>query len=154
MSEEMTNEFDVYYGDLKTDLDLLSDLKKTVGEHNGELRSNLKHILETRGYHKKAMAIIRDIDAMSETERADVLRTLLPMMDAMNDGKWSGEGTDMLDAIDGETQSVIPEGPGLSDAPERTEEAPMEAEVTTEEGLEDFNETSGENVEQLYGDQA
>ena len=105
MSEQMTNEFDVYYGDLKKDLDLLADLKKTVGEHNGDLRSNLKHILETRGYHKKAMAIIRDIDAMSETERADVLRTLLPMMGAMNDGKWSGEGTDMLDAIDGETQT-------------------------------------------------
>lgn len=146
MAEENTNAFDVGYVDLKEDLRVLTDLMKDVGESTGTLRSNLKHILETRGYHKKAMAIIRDIDAMSETGRADVLRTLLPMMSAMNEGKWADEGKDMLGDLDGEA----PESEPMESSPE----ADMDAETTTEEGLEDFNETAGDNVESLHGDVA
>jgi hypothetical protein len=78
----------------------LDDLKDTIGEAAGDLRSELKHILEVGGYNKKAMQIIRDLDYMSSTKLADVLRTLVPMMAAMRAEKWDAEIKDMLDELE------------------------------------------------------
>ena len=143
----MSNEFEVDTDALIGHLSDLAQSKKSISEKSGELSKQLERINETEGYEAQAMAMIRKIDAMSETKRADCLRTFVPMFEGMLLAKWRDE--DMLDALDGETPA--------EDEPEfipETYEAPMEAEATTEEGLEDFNETSGENVEQLYGDQA
>jgi len=78
----------------------LDDLKEMVGEATGELRSELKHFLEVGGYNKKAMQIIRDIDAMSSTKKSDVLRTFIPMLDAMREHKWDAEIKDMLSELE------------------------------------------------------
>lgn len=102
----ISNEFAVDPKDLIEDLSNLSNLKDGVSEATGELRSQIKQILDSRGYHKKALAMIRDLDAMSETKRADVLRTFLPMLNAMRDAKWDSEMKDMLDKLDDEEEEA------------------------------------------------
>ena len=95
--EPTTNEFTVDSEQLQSYLDSLSDDSKAIGEATGTLRANLKAILETEGYHKAAMAMVRKIDAMSETQQADFLRTFKPMFDAMFDAYWSSAQVDLLD---------------------------------------------------------
>jgi len=143
----LSNDFTVDADALEGFLSELTDLKKSVSESAGDLRSRIKSILDQQGYHKKALAVIRDIEAMSETQRADFLRTFNPMLEAMRSLKWDAEGNDMLEGLD---------EPTPSDAPvEQYEDEPdMEAEATTEDGLEDFNETAGDNVEPIHGDAA
>lgn len=92
-----SNQFDVDGKELMAEIVELQDMKTTIGEATGSLRSHLKGILDKKGYHSKALAICRDIDAMSETKRADVMRTLIPMMAAMREQKWDAEIKDMLD---------------------------------------------------------
>lgn len=102
MDGGISNEFAVDGDTLEGFLDELSNLKKSVSESAGDLRSRIKAILDDQGYHKKALATIRDIQAMSETQRADFLRTFNPMLKAMRDLQWDDEGADMVDAIEGE----------------------------------------------------
>lgn len=89
----------INYDDLNNDIDELSGMAKAVSEANGALRSRLNTILETRGYNKKALAIMRQIDGMSETGRADFLRTFEPMLEAMLECKWRAAMADMLEGL-------------------------------------------------------
>lgn len=141
MTEPKTNEFTVDAGELQAEINELKQLQKSSSEKSGDLGARKTAIAERKGYHKAALNMILKIDAMSETNREDYLRTFVPMFEAMNTG-WQGESNDMLDALDADT------------APEPTPEDDMGAETTTEEGLEDFNETIGGNVESLHGDVA
>ena len=95
--DRQSNQFDVDGKELIAEIVGLADMKTTIGEATGALRSGIKALLEKKGYHSKALAICRDIDAMSETKRADVMRTLIPMMAAMREQKWDAEIKDMLD---------------------------------------------------------
>jgi len=94
-----SNVFECHFADLAKDLATLTNLKKEIDSPVGALRSNLKHIQEQQGYHPKALAIIRDFDNMAETKLADVLRTFIPMLDAMRAGKWDALRQDMIDEI-------------------------------------------------------
>ena len=98
--DRQSNQFDVDGKELIAEIVELQDMKTTIGEATGSLRSHLKGILDKKGYHSKALAICRDLDAMSETKRADVLRTLNPMMAAMRQQKWDAESVDMVDEIE------------------------------------------------------
>lgn len=142
---ELTNEFSVKGQELEDFLSELSNMQKTISEATGDIRSRIKVILDQQGYHKKALAVVRSINAMSETQRADFLRTFIPMMEAMRDLKWDAEGADMIGGLDEEPEAE-------STAVETAPEPDMEAESTTVEGLEDFN--GGGNVESLHGDVA
>lgn len=102
MANENTNQFTVDGKDLQKDIEQLKDMKSSVSEATGELRSQIKAILDNKGYHSKALAIIRDLDAMSETKRADVLRTFTIMFEAMMELKWRKESADMLEGIEDE----------------------------------------------------
>ena len=82
---------------LIAELEDLAQKKKAVGESNGELRKRISQILEQKGYHKSALAMIRQIDAMSRTSRNDFLRTFEPMFDAMLSAKWRDEQQDLFD---------------------------------------------------------
>ena len=97
MDGNLSNEtFAVDAEKLDAEIAELADLKRSVSEKNGTLRNRIKQILEVRGYHPKAMKMVRDIDAMSETERADFLRTFEPMFEAMAAHKWRAEAEDLL----------------------------------------------------------
>ena len=98
MDESVNDEFSVDADLLKQQLETLANMKKGVSEANGDLRAKIKEILETAGYNKKALAIIRQIDAMSETQRADFLRTFEPMFDAMLQFAWQEDTEDMFAA--------------------------------------------------------
>lgn len=95
-----TNQFDVDGKELIAEIVELADMKTTIGEATGSLRSHLKGILDKKGYHAHALAICRGLDAMSDTKRADVLRTLNPMMAAMRQQKWDAASADMVDGIE------------------------------------------------------
>ena len=77
---------------LQNHLDALTLKQKDITSATGALRAALKEILEKEGYHKTATAHIRKVDAMSDTARADYLRTYKPMFE----GRWQNEMADMI----------------------------------------------------------
>jgi hypothetical protein len=79
-------------------LDELECKKKAVTEATGALRARLKEILDDTGWHKGALQTIRQIASMSETKRADFLRTFEQMFDALMEHGWRQEMVDLLDA--------------------------------------------------------
>jgi hypothetical protein len=87
-------------GELQQLLDELEGKKKAVAEATGSLRGRLKEILDDTGWHKGALQAIRQIASMSETRRADFLRTFEPMFDALMEHGWRQEMVDLLDAQD------------------------------------------------------
>lgn len=92
------SEIDIDAGELQQLLDELESKQKAVSEANGTLRARIKEILDDTGWHKGALATIRSIANMSETKRADFLRTFEPMFDALMEAGWRQEMRDMLDA--------------------------------------------------------
>jgi len=83
-------------------LNELDDKKLTVNEANGTLRSRIKEILGERDWNKGAFADIRKIHAMSETARADYLRTFSVLFDGMMSEFWETEMRDLLDQLEAE----------------------------------------------------
>lgn len=108
----------ISYADLRAILDDVDSTGKAVTEANGTHRSNIKTILEDREWNKTAFADIRKIDNMSETKRADYLRTLQPLLQIMLDAKWTGELDDLLSQLDQENEP----GEGEEDGGEGDEE--------------------------------
>lgn len=96
------SDIEIGYDDLQAILDRLADKKDAVSEATGRLRSEIKEVIETRGFHKGALAVIRKIEDMSETARADFLRTFDPLFEVMYLGKWKEESANLLDQMDGE----------------------------------------------------
>lgn len=94
------SEINVDYDEAQGLIDGLKDKQKAISEATGSLRSAIKQILDETGYHKSAFASVRAIDAMSETARADYLRTFAPLFDAMMEGKWLQERQDLLDQVE------------------------------------------------------
>lgn len=72
------------------------DKQKTVSEATGALRVHRKGIIEDREWHKGAFAEVLKIDNLSETARADYLRTFDLLYRAMFAGQWAEEMRDML----------------------------------------------------------
>ena len=104
MSAEMgdNSNIDIDYEDLEQILINLADKAKSVSEANGSLRTAIKGVLDEHGWHKKALGDIRAIERMSETSRADYLRTFEPMFDAMMEHKWRAEQENLLDELERE----------------------------------------------------
>lgn len=90
------NSIDVDYNDLSGVLVDLANLKKQVSEANGDLRQAIKAYLDKYGWNKKALAVIRDIAAMSQTARKDFLLTFDAMYAAMKAEEWDGEVADLF----------------------------------------------------------
>jgi hypothetical protein len=90
-------EFDV----LEKALEGLADKKRTVSEATGTLRNAIKGVIEEHGWHKGAFADIRKIAGMSETQRADYLRSFEPLFEAMKEFKWDDEQEDLFDEDSG-----------------------------------------------------
>lgn len=84
----------------------LANDQNTISEATGTLRANLKQVLDDKGWNKVALSMIRKIDAKSETARADMLRTFVPMFDAMMKTKWRAEMNDLIDGAEGDTDPI------------------------------------------------
>ena len=97
---------EIEYDDIREILDSLSGKKKAVDEANGKLRQALKEVINDRGFHDQAFAVIRKMDAMSETSRADFLRTFDALYGVMKRGKWDQEGSDLLAKIETEEKTA------------------------------------------------
>ncbi|MEL6102931.1 MAG: hypothetical protein AAFR68_16670, partial [Pseudomonadota bacterium] len=69
----------VTYNELTDALTEIANTKTEVNEANGTHRSNIKKILDDHGWNKKALAQIRAIEDMSQTQRMDFLRTFNAM---------------------------------------------------------------------------
>lgn len=80
---------EIEYEELQGILDSLASAQREVAEANGELRSRIKATIDGKGFQKTALAMIRQIDAMSTSKRNDFLRTFEPLFDVMLAGKWS-----------------------------------------------------------------
>ena len=93
--------------ELQAILDELADKKRSIAELAGEQRARIKAILSEHDWHKTALSDIRKIDAMSETARADFLRTFVPLFEAMYQGVWKGEMRDMLADLDEEAKEKM-----------------------------------------------
>lgn len=90
------------YDELQGVLNELADYKDAVNEANGRLRAAIKAVLDEHGIHKGALATIRQIEGMSETARADYLRSFEPMFDAMLSHRWRDEQANLLDQLEGD----------------------------------------------------
>ena len=78
----ISNDFAVDIDELTDELASVGGLKDAVSSANGELRSKIKEILDSKDYHKNAFAMIRALNDMNNTKLADVLRCFKPMFDA------------------------------------------------------------------------
>ena len=74
--------FSITLEQLLADIASAEDTAHNVSEANGEHRSNIKGILDDRGYHKKAFADFRAMHAMSDEKFADYWRTFKACVDA------------------------------------------------------------------------
>ena len=100
-----SGEFEVDLEKLLSELTQIDAKKDEVSSATGDLRSKIKSILDNSGYHKTALAMIRQINDMPSTKKADCLRTFKPMFDALYP-VWEKEFQDMLDAKDKETSEM------------------------------------------------
>lgn len=89
-------ELNINYEDFKAILDGLTDKGSAISEATGVLRSSIKSTLDQYGWHKGALAMIRQIEDMSQTKRADFLRTFEAMFDLMVTKKWRDEMHDLI----------------------------------------------------------
>ncbi|MAI35056.1 MAG: hypothetical protein CMM07_25740 [Rhodopirellula sp.] len=142
VSPDLMRRLDDYFSELK-------DLKLEVNETNGRLRSRIKAILQTEDWHKGAFADLRKIDNMSQTGRADYLRTFVPGFMAFFKLAWEAEMGDLLSEAEAAAQggseapmpeeepsNVVPLGKTVKDEAE----APLEAPMPEDEETKAFNE--------------
>lgn len=88
------------YGEFTTILSELSNKATSIAEATGTLRSAIKGHLDAKGWHKQALGLVRTVDDMSDTKRADFLRTFLPMLDMMMERKWRNAMADLIPDAD------------------------------------------------------
>lgn len=100
-----SSEFDVNLDKLLQELGEIDRKKDEVSSSTGDLRSTIKGILDNSGYHKTALAMIRQINDMPATKKADCLRTFRPMFEALSP-VWEREVQDMLDKADIEASEM------------------------------------------------
>ena len=97
MTDGSNVNIDIEYEDLQKVLDDLSNSQLQVSEAAGNHRSKIKGHLDSTGWNKSALAIIRQIDGMSQTKRNDFLGTFDPLFDVMHAKKWADERQDLFD---------------------------------------------------------
>lgn len=86
--------------ELRGVLDDLANSQRAVSEATGKLRSKLKGILDDTGWHKGALQTAKMIDNMSDTSRADFLRSFTPMFETLMAEKWEAEMADIFDGAE------------------------------------------------------
>ena len=100
-----SEEFEVDLDKLLRELGEIEGKKGEVSSATGDLRSTIRGILENSGYHKTALAMIRQINDMPSTKKADCLRSFKPMFERLFP-VWEGQVQDMLDKMDTEASEM------------------------------------------------
>lgn len=95
------SKFKVSLEDLLADMASAEDTQQAISEKTGDHRSTIKDILENRGYHKKAFADFRAMQAMSDSKFADYWRTFAVMFETYGP-EANRRIKDMVDAADKE----------------------------------------------------
>lgn len=98
--------FSITLEQLLTDIASAEDTAQTISEANGAHRSNIKGILEERGYHKKAFADFRAMHAMSDEKFADYWRTFKACVGAY-EAEAESRIQDLLDRKSDEDGSMV-----------------------------------------------
>lgn len=80
----------------------LADMKQDITAATAKLRTRLKAILETKKWNKSAVAEIRKVANMTQTARADYLRTFKILFAIMCHEKWDNDLRDMIDQLEDE----------------------------------------------------
>lgn len=98
-------DFTITTDELLADINNAANTAETVSEANGEHRSNIKSILEARGYHKKAFADFRAMQAMSDSKFADYWRTFDACFEAYRPVAQK-RVSDLVDQMDAESSEM------------------------------------------------
>ena len=104
-TNQNNNSFSITLDQLLSDIASAEDTAQTISEANGEHRSNIKGILNDRGYHKKAFADFRAMHAMSDEKFADYWRTFKACVDAY-EAEAESRIQDLLDRKGEETSGM------------------------------------------------
>ena len=99
------NNFSISLEQLLSDIASAEDTAQTISEATGVHRSNIKGILDERGYHKKAFADFRAMHAMSDEKFADYWRTFKACVDAY-EAEAESRIQDLLDRKGEETSGM------------------------------------------------
>lgn len=97
--------FSITLEELLSDINIAADTAQSIHEATGEHRSNIKGILDDRGYHKKAFADFRAMHAMSDEKFADYWRTFKACVDAY-EAEAESRIQDLLDRKGEETSGM------------------------------------------------
>lgn len=81
----------------------LSNLQKAIKEMTGKKGSRVKTILEVEDWNRKGMSDIITIMNMSESARADFLRTFHPLFMILYKEEWESEMHDLLTQLEKES---------------------------------------------------
>ena len=100
------NNFSISLEQLLSDIANAEDTAQTISEATGVHRSNIKGILDDRGYHKKAFAVFRAMHAMSDEKFADYWRTFKACVDAY-DLEAESRIQDLLDRKGEDTSGMV-----------------------------------------------
>ena len=100
------NSFRISLEQLLSDIASAEDTAQTISEATGVHRSNIKGILDDRGYHKKAFADFRAMHAMSDEKFADYWRTFKACVDAY-DLEAESRIQDLLDRKGEDTSGMV-----------------------------------------------
>ncbi len=129
----------------------LANMKQSVSEENGKLRSFLKEGLKENQLNKKGYAIFRALYDASRSERVDQLRTLLPLiLYGLDELGWLEHMTDLVSEAEGDDDHGDHPDRDEHDGGEIDPDEVGEAMDGIEEGVEDAgdgsDETDPENI--------
>lgn len=107
--------------------DRIGSREKTRASEAGEDREEIGSMIELTGLNKKAVSFTRALHKMEADKRADVLRSLKPLLEMM-EGHWDGQKTpDMFDptadAVEPAEVPAPPRKPSYEPDPDLQEEA-------------------------------
>ena len=109
----------------------------------GEMREEIAKVLDLTGLNKKAFSFVRMLDKQAPDKRADILRSLEPLLNLMRP-HWDGSNTpDMFTENDDAVEPVEDEPIGHNGGPSIREDA--DAEIAEE--ADDFDKALAEAAE-------
>lgn len=85
-------ELSVYQDKIVSSLNRWKSGEKQRASDAGEMREEIGQLIEFTGLSKKALAFVRMLDKQEPDKRADILRSLTPLLDMM-EPVWDGQKT-------------------------------------------------------------
>ena len=107
-------ELSVHQDKIVSSLNRWKSGEKQRASDAGEMREEIGSLIEFTGLNKKALAFVRMLDKQEQDKRADILRSLTPLLDMM-EPVWDGQKTaDMFNDDAVEPADAPDENPDLA----------------------------------------